>query len=181
MPRLSLCIIKRRKRPMIGGLRVNKPHLQPRCSGITEFEGLSFVTAVFPCTALTHARPSVRSPKIKDFAYGTYTADQSVNVLPGSVPAPRNGRSIPRLWFADLFFHWGVIPRARSCSAISTAAATYILQDGTYCRSKWHSVFQMTRRYTWQRHTTRVVRTFIRLPSRARQSRHGCRGSDAIL
>lgn len=28
----------------------------------------------------------------------------------------------------------------------------------------------MTRRYAWQRHTTRVVRTFIRLRSRTRQS-----------
>jgi len=37
-------------------------------------------------------------------------------------------------------------------------------------QGKWHSMFQMTRRYAWQRHTTRAVRTFIRLRSRTRQS-----------
>lgn len=74
-----------------------------------------------------------------------------------------------RLWFPDLFFR-GESSCERSCTAISTAAGTYILQDGSYYRSKWHSVFQMTRRYTWQRHTTRAVRTFIHLRSRTRQS-----------
>lgn len=77
-------------------------------------------------------------------------------------------RSLLRLWFPDLFFH-GESFCQRSCAAAPTTAGTYILQDGSCYRRKWHSVFQMTRRYTWQRHTTQVVRTFIRLRSRARQ------------
>lgn len=39
-------------------------------------------------------------------------------------------------------------------SAISTAVHTFYKMEAGY-RGKWHSVFQMTRRYTWQRHTAR--------------------------
>jgi len=70
-------------------------------------------------------------------------------------------------------FPRGVILRAKLHCYFDRRVGTYILQDGSYYRSKWHSVFQMTRRYTWQRHTTQAVRTFIRLRSRARQSATG--------
>lgn len=92
--------------------------------------------------------------------------NQAINSIECS---PLPNCSFLRLWFADLFFHEKSF-RERCCTAISTAAGTYILQDGSYYRGKWHSVFQMTRRYAWQRHTTRAVHTFIRLRSRTRQS-----------